>query len=66
MLPARAAPASLQQTRQLFHSERALGLAGEELPDELVVRVEQLLAGPDSTIRPFQRIAMYSATCGPT
>src|SRR5215218_2468379 len=30
----------------LFHSERPARRAGEELPDEHVVRVEQLLGGP--------------------
>src|SRR5437763_4761474 len=30
----------------LFHPQRASCLAGEELPDELVLGVEQLLGGP--------------------
>src|SRR3954469_5375282 len=30
----------------LLHPQRATGLAGEELPDELVVRVEELLGRP--------------------
>src|SRR3954454_23162871 len=31
---------------RLLHPQRASRLAGEELPDELVVRVEKLLRGP--------------------
>src|SRR3954467_8162606 len=38
-----ASRASVLGTTRSLHPQRALGLAGEELPDELVVGVEQLL-----------------------
>ena len=45
----------------LVHRQRALDVGVEELVDELVLRVEELVRGPDSTILPFQSTAMKSA-----
>src|SRR4051812_18027639 len=45
--PARGgAPRGSTRCRRLLHSERALGLSGEELAHELVIGVEQLAGGP--------------------
>src|SRR3954453_19227445 len=58
-------PASDRRGYALFHPERAARLAREELPHELVVRVEQLRggAGLDDPALPQDRDVLRNASC---